>query len=77
MKERASVQGILCESKPLRIARYLRVSKLDQDPQLQGDESAQFVAARGWVIVDTYLDYGVSGARERRAIRSRRKEGGH
>lgn len=54
-------------SKPLRIARYLRVSKLDQDPQLQDDESAQFSAARGWVVVDTFVDHGVSGARERRA----------
>ena len=54
------------EAKPLRIARYLRVSKLDQDPQLQDDESAQFAAARGWTVVDTYLDHGVSGARERR-----------
>jgi DNA invertase Pin-like site-specific DNA recombinase len=54
------------DGKPLRIARYLRVSKLEQNPQLQDDESAQLAAARGWTIVDTYVDHGVSGAKERR-----------
>ncbi len=52
--------------KPLRVARYCRVSKLDQDPALQDHETGQLAAARGWEIVETYLDHGVSGARERR-----------
>jgi len=51
---------------PLRVARYLRVSKLDQDPQLQDDETAHLATARGWQVVDTYVDHGVSGTRERR-----------
>jgi DNA invertase Pin-like site-specific DNA recombinase len=52
--------------KPLRVARYCRVSKLDQDPALQDHETAQLAAARGWIVVDTYVDHGISGAKERR-----------
>ena len=50
----------------IRIARYLRVSKIDQDPRLQDDETAEFVERRGWTLAGTYIDHGVSGAKERR-----------
>lgn len=50
----------------LRAARYLRVSKADQDPALQDDETAELIAKRGWKLTDTYTDHGVSGSRERR-----------
>lgn len=50
----------------LRVARYLRVSKVDQDPRLQDDETAEFIEGRGWDLTGTYIDHGVSGAKDRR-----------
>ncbi len=50
----------------MRAALYLRVSTTDQDPESQGREVRQFVAARGWEVTGTYQDVGVSGARVRR-----------
>jgi DNA invertase Pin-like site-specific DNA recombinase len=50
----------------MRAARYLRVSRVDQDPKLQEDETADFVTRRGWKLSNTYVDHGVSGSRERR-----------
>ena len=35
------------------VARYLRVSRTDQRTDLQGDETADFIARRGWTLVDT------------------------
>ena len=52
--------------KSLRVARYLRVSRHDQDTRLQADETAAFVKNRQWRLIDTYKDHGISGARERR-----------
>jgi DNA invertase Pin-like site-specific DNA recombinase len=49
-----------------RVARYVRVSRSEQNPDLQLDETARVVAARGWQLVDTYTDHGVSGSRNRR-----------
>jgi DNA invertase Pin-like site-specific DNA recombinase len=51
---------------PIRVARYLRVSRADQNPQLQADESERLVRSRGWELVDTFLDHGFSGAKDRR-----------
>lgn len=50
----------------LRAARYLRVSRQDQDPRLQDDETKEFIARRGWTLTDTYTDQGVSGSKDRR-----------
>ncbi len=50
----------------MKVALYLRVSTTDQDPETQGREVRQLVAARGWETVETYQDVGVSGARSRR-----------
>jgi DNA invertase Pin-like site-specific DNA recombinase len=49
-----------------RAARYLRVSRSDQNPALQADETGRLIAGRGWTLVDTFLDHGVSGAKDRR-----------
>lgn len=49
-----------------RVARYHRVSRVDQNPQLQEDETAEFIARRGWELVQTYTDHGISGSREKR-----------
>ena len=53
----------LVDQRPLRVARYLRVSRLDQNPRLQEDETAAFIERRGWKLVDTFVDHGVSGSR--------------
>lgn len=50
----------------MRVALYFRVSTTDQDPETQGREVRQFVAAHGWELVETYQDVGISGARARR-----------
>jgi DNA invertase Pin-like site-specific DNA recombinase len=50
----------------LRAVRYLRVSRQDQDPRLQDDETKEFVSRRGWKLTDTYTDHGISGAKDRR-----------
>lgn len=50
----------------MRAAAYLRVSTVDQDPESQGREVRAFVAGRGWDLVETYQDVGVSGAKARR-----------
>jgi DNA invertase Pin-like site-specific DNA recombinase len=50
----------------LRVARYLRVSRHDQDTALQADETGQFIKNRGWKLADTYKDHGISGAKDRR-----------
>ncbi len=50
----------------MKVALYLRVSTIDQDPESQGREVRQFVAAHGWETIETYQDVGVSGARARR-----------
>jgi DNA invertase Pin-like site-specific DNA recombinase len=50
----------------VRVARYLRVSKADQDPALQDDGTAELIAKRGWKLTETYTDHGISGTREKR-----------
>jgi DNA invertase Pin-like site-specific DNA recombinase len=59
-------EGTRSMSRPLRAARYHRVSRVDQDPRLQADETQTFIAARGWELAATFTDHGVSGSRERR-----------
>jgi len=50
----------------MRVARYLRVSRHDQNPQLQEDATDELIERRGWTLADTYVDHGVSGSRARR-----------
>lgn len=50
----------------LRVARYVRVSTNDQRQDLQLHETAEMIERRGWQIVATYTDHGVSGSRARR-----------
>lgn len=51
---------------PLRVALYARVSTSDQSTALQRDEATRLIAGRGWELVETYEDAGVSGRRARR-----------
>jgi site-specific DNA recombinase len=53
-------------TKALRVARYLRCSRAEQNVHLQDDETKELIAKRGWTCVGTYTDEGVSGTRERR-----------
>src|ERR1035437_7017253 len=51
-----------------RVAIYARVSTTNhgQDVSLQTRELEQFAQARGWQMVDAYIDAGVSGAKDSR-----------
>lgn len=49
-----------------RVALYLRVSTIDQNPQSQLHDLKQLAAQRGLEIVGQYTDHGVSGTRARR-----------
>jgi len=51
---------------PLRVVRYMRVSRVEQNLNLQDDETMELVERRGWKLLDTFTDHGVSGAKERR-----------
>ena len=54
--------------KKTRVALYARVSTKDkgQDPEMQLHELQAVAKQRGWVVVDTYVDTGWSGRKERR-----------
>jgi DNA invertase Pin-like site-specific DNA recombinase len=51
-----------------RVAIYGRVSTTNhgQDVSLQTRELEQFACARGWHLVDSYLDIGISGSKDKR-----------
>lgn len=49
-----------------RVAVYIRISTTDQSTALQTDELPAYCKARGWEIVETYIDRGVSGTKDRR-----------
>lgn len=50
----------------IRVGRYLRVSKVEQNLGLQSDETSAFLKGRGWKLAETYQDHGISGAKDRR-----------
>jgi DNA invertase Pin-like site-specific DNA recombinase len=51
-----------------RVAIYARVSTVNhgQDVTLQTRDLEQFAQARGWCLVDSYIDIGISGAKDNR-----------
>jgi DNA invertase Pin-like site-specific DNA recombinase len=53
---------------PAKVAIYGRVSTTNhgQDVSMQSRELEQFTAARSWSLVDSYLDVGISGSKDRR-----------
>lgn len=57
-----------------RVALYARVSTADQDPAMQVEALQAEAARRGWVVHDTYVDHGVSGAKDRRPALDRLME---
>jgi len=51
-----------------RVAIYARVSTTNhgQDVTVQTRELQQFAEVRGWRLVDSYLDLGISGSKDKR-----------
>ena len=60
-------------NRPTRAALYARVSTLNhgQDVGLQVDELRAAASQRGWIVVDAYVDEGVSGAKVSRPAMDR------
>jgi DNA invertase Pin-like site-specific DNA recombinase len=50
----------------MRVALYARVSTCDQHSEVQVHAMKAYAEARGCEIVGSYVDHGVSGAKERR-----------
>ncbi|MDB4893963.1 MAG: Resolvase-like protein [Firmicutes bacterium] len=50
----------------MRAAVYCRVSTLDQHPETQLLDLQQLASQRGFEVVKTYVDHGISGTRARR-----------
>lgn len=50
----------------MKAALYARVSTIDQHCETQLLDLQQLAQQRGWEIVETYIDHGVSGSRTRR-----------
>src|ERR1700730_14825264 len=51
-----------------RAAIYARISTTNhgQDVSMQTRDLEQFAQARGWRLVDSYLDLGISGSKDKR-----------
>lgn len=60
-----------------RVALYARISTIhhNQDPELQLRELRAYATARGWNVVQEFVDRGVSGSVESRAELNRLMEG--
>ena len=50
----------------MRAALYARVSTADQNTQSQLLDLEQLARQRGWEVIETYVDHGISGTRTRR-----------
>ena len=56
----------------MRVALYARVSTLNgQHPEMQLAELREYAARRSWDVEETYVDEGISGARESRPALNR------
>src|SRR5919106_377108 len=49
----------------MRVATYVRVSRLDQNAENQTEELRRYVTARGWAATE-FIEHGVSGAKDKR-----------
>jgi DNA invertase Pin-like site-specific DNA recombinase len=55
-----------------KVALYARVSTLaGQSPEMQLVELREYAARRGWLVVEEYVDHGVSGAKKSRPALNR------
>jgi DNA invertase Pin-like site-specific DNA recombinase len=62
---RGEQEGIEMIGKPKRAALYVRVSTDHQSVENQVRELKQVAERRGWTVVETYRDAGISGAKGR------------
>jgi DNA invertase Pin-like site-specific DNA recombinase len=64
----ANLHESVSPNKQVRVALYGRVSTTNhgQDVSIQTRELEQFAQARGWHLVDSYLDIGISGSKDKR-----------
>jgi DNA invertase Pin-like site-specific DNA recombinase len=53
------------QSPALKVALYLRVSTSNQTTENQRIDLERVAALRGWTIVETYQDHGISGSKGR------------
>lgn len=60
-----------------RAALYIRVSTLDQHPEMQSHELRQFASQHGFEIADEYTDHGISGTKARRPALDRLLKDAH
>lgn len=60
-----------------RAALYQRVSTVDQHPETQGIELREFASQRGYEIVESYVDRGISGTKARRPALDRMLKDAH
>lgn len=51
---------------PPRAARYLRMTRTDQTPGSQADETMRLIQERGWQLGETYVDRSTSGSPTRK-----------
>jgi DNA invertase Pin-like site-specific DNA recombinase len=58
-----------------RVALYTRVSKPEQTIAMQIDAATPFIAQRGWTLVATFKEEGMSGAKAKRPELSKLLEG--
>jgi DNA invertase Pin-like site-specific DNA recombinase len=55
-----------------RVGLYARVSTLaGQSPEMQLVELREYATRRGWLVIEEYVDHGVSGAKESRPALNR------
>src|SRR5580700_4061531 len=61
-------QGVPATDSETRAAIYARVSTTNhgQDVSMQTRDLEQFAHARGWRLVESYLDLGISGSKDKR-----------
>jgi DNA invertase Pin-like site-specific DNA recombinase len=60
-----------------RAVLYLRVATVDQHPETQGIELREFARQRGYIILEEYVDHGVSGTKVRRPALDRLLKDAH
>lgn len=53
----------------------MRVSRPDQNPSLQTDETRTLIERRGWLLAESFIDHGVSGSKSQRPHLNRMLDG--
>src|SRR3984885_14117224 len=67
-RQKRSTISLQESTRPItQVALYARVSTLNnQDPEMQLVELREYAGRRGWLIVEEFIDQGVSGCKESR-----------